>query len=842
MTNNLNRFTNLFDGSAVKERLLGLGATLNGLLKVKLGRPFLKVLLLLPPVVGVRRNLSLVKVLITYLAHLYRLQRTGGLRFLVIYLKSCFVLLQQSIGGQRLSDTGPLGARVSRSRSGGIPRIIPVLHRERIRNGETTVIKLWLSLFSVFRVVEIPGKVKTLTITSPFTGRFSLIDEFSDFVGVFWKGLREGVGMMGGPIIDALRGKGIMTFLPTLKAVPELLSKSSPVVSDAAFEMRISSTSPLAILLTARVWDSIMETTELGEAFKSWCRITGNRWITNIIETFAKGPPDPRGVILKRKDGTLVGYDTYTELHSKNKKGKRERYLKGVSNIAWRRILGKLGTKLEAAGKVRVFAMVDCFTQWIMRPLHDAIFRLLKTIPQDGTHDQEKPLVRLLERRRELIRKNIRPGDKHPSRMRLEMKHFSMYSYDLTAATDRLPVAFQTVLLAPFLGSWLSQMWQTILVGREYWLFPSGKDRSAKEEPTPCRYAVGQPMGALSSWAMLALTHHCIVQWAWYRVCIRDGKRWSWYREYAVLGDDIVLLGSQVAGAYRDLLHTLGVEVNFSKSLISKKGIAVEFAKRTFYKGMNVSAVSLKECLVAKRNISAGLDLCRKYNLTLGAYCKFLGYGYKSLGSLTKRLWSLPPRLRNYIVAFTGPGMPSFRDLVSWLTQKSILSSYLKTEGAMDSLWDSFVQCEKERLLAHLERVETLYARANIATAQYREGGKLIIRGVVYEGFPYHPGIRGVEPEVLDLLNSVVYRSFFVEGITRLHEIRDQVMEIGGDREVDIVALWNLVDELDDSSSLIPGLANVTTARDENKLGAGLELVNRWVRYSRPFRSTTKRV
>jgi hypothetical protein len=27
------------------------------------------------------------------------------------------------------------------------------------------------------------------------------------------------------------------------------------------------------------------------------------------------------------------------------------------------------------------------------------------------------------------------------------------------------------------------------------------------------RYAVGQPMGALSSWAMLAITHHMIMQY-----------------------------------------------------------------------------------------------------------------------------------------------------------------------------------------------------------------------------------------------------------------------------------------------------------------------------------------
>jgi hypothetical protein len=32
--------------------------------------------------------------------------------------------------------------------------------------------------------------------------------------------------------------------------------------------------------------------------------------------------------------------------------------------------LGRLGIKKEAAGKVRVFAMVDPFTNWLLRPLH----------------------------------------------------------------------------------------------------------------------------------------------------------------------------------------------------------------------------------------------------------------------------------------------------------------------------------------------------------------------------------------------------------------------------------------------------------------------------------------
>lgn len=54
--------------------------------------------------------------------------------------------------------------------------------------------------------------------------------------------------------------------------------------------------------------------------------------------------------------------------------------------------LGKLGTKVEAAGKIRVFAMVDPVTQWVLDPLHKGLFRVLGRIPMDGTFNQLKPL------------------------------------------------------------------------------------------------------------------------------------------------------------------------------------------------------------------------------------------------------------------------------------------------------------------------------------------------------------------------------------------------------------------------------------------------------------------
>jgi len=138
--------------------------------------------------------------------------------------------------------------------------------------------------------------------------------------------------------------------------------------------------------------------------------------------------------------------------------------------------LGKLATLFEARGKVRVVAITDWWTQVLLKPLHSAIFDILKTIPQDGTFDQLGPVHRLMA----FVRASGAP----------------VYSYDLSAATDRLPIQFQVQVLDALGVSW-SRHWSSLLVGRSWYL---------KNEPI--KYAVGQPMGALSSWAMLAISHH----------------------------------------------------------------------------------------------------------------------------------------------------------------------------------------------------------------------------------------------------------------------------------------------------------------------------------------------
>lgn len=202
--------------------------------------------------------------------------------------------------------------------------------------------------------------------------------------------------------------------------------------------------------------------------------------------------------------------------------------------------LGRLAKLFEGAGKVRVIAITDWWTQCLLLPLHSAIFALLKGIDQDGTHDQIRPLKLLSE---------IARG--RPS-----------YSFDLSAATDRLPIDLQVQVLKLFGVRW-ANAWAVLLTWRGWHLGSK-----------VIKYTVGQPMGAYSSWAMLALTHHVIVQLAAYRAGHRE-----WFVFYALLGDDIVIRDTLVANNYRSLMATLGVPINMSKSLVSMKG-CIEFAKR----------------------------------------------------------------------------------------------------------------------------------------------------------------------------------------------------------------------------------------------------------------------
>jgi hypothetical protein len=139
--NKMSNINILKKSSKLYARLLNTLKNVNGMIHRNMGRPMVNILLKVSTLGGYKLNQSLVKIIIVYLRFCHNLIKTGGPRLLVIYLKACFVLTQQSIGGHKARDSFPLGCGVARSR-GGLPRLIPSLHRERIRNGDKSVIKL----------------------------------------------------------------------------------------------------------------------------------------------------------------------------------------------------------------------------------------------------------------------------------------------------------------------------------------------------------------------------------------------------------------------------------------------------------------------------------------------------------------------------------------------------------------------------------------------------------------------------------------------------------------------------------------------------------------------------
>jgi hypothetical protein len=326
-------------------------------------------------------------------------------------------------------------------------------------------------------------------------------------------------------------------------------------------------------------------------------------------------------------------------------------------------ICGRLALLPEAAGKVRVVALADCWTQWALYPLHKWLFSILKEIPQDGTFDQLKPVERLLKRvnSRQII-----------------------YSYDLSSATDRIPIKIQQILLACIFGEKFARTWAALLVGRPY-VIPKKIAREQNVGTRFLRYAVGQPMGAYSSWGMLALIHHAMVQYSAQRAGFK-----GWFTLYAVLGDDIVIADSGVAKKYRALCRLLGVEIGLAKSLVSS-GKTLEFAKRFFFEGSDLSGMPTKFWAAAQSQSGVACALAAWYpSGTLGNFVRALGGGFRVASKVGTTRWDkLSKRVLSLCVSLTNPVMGArlaFKTWPEWLWSKSADTSRPMDETSLTQL------------------------------------------------------------------------------------------------------------------------------------------------------------
>jgi len=110
--------------------------------------------------------------------------------------------------------------------------------------------------------------------------------------------------------------------------------------------------------------------------------------------------------------------------------------------------------------------MVDYQSQFVLKPIHEGILKLLSTIPNDRTFTQD------------------------PSHDWIDNNE-NFYSLDLSAATDRFPIKLQKKLLSYIYNdSYFANNWANLLSNRDFF---------SNETNSLIRYSVGQPMGAYSS-------------------------------------------------------------------------------------------------------------------------------------------------------------------------------------------------------------------------------------------------------------------------------------------------------------------------------------------------------
>lgn len=476
-----------------------------------------------------------------FVNHVLALKRAHGIPFTIKWLKGCHTAICKVLGQNKLLSLRQLTEDIPLPRLlNGLPAFIPFHDRKRIRAGNVPTIRFYLGLFNLYRVLKAPGELKLGTITGAWTGDPAGMRELLR-VARSWNPflinakIAEKANLVRPGMVPDM-------FIRSRSASPSNSVSMYGILTDANLIMNSHLREPLLKYLSLLGADKFRF--ELDFALELSER---------IIELNKKGPF--KGLV----SGLTIlppslAFKTSILAHGMPFGG-------GLSQFA---------IKEEPAGKIRLFALVDNITQSIFRPLHDRLFDLLRVIPTDGTFDQEAAIRRAQD-------KAVKAG--------------KAFSFDLSSATDRLPVLLSMYILRCFIGKDLSILWRSLLTNRTFG-FNSKVAKSLKVEDIGYKYRVGQPMGALTSWAMLAITHHWIVQVASHNVYPRN---LHWFMEYEILGDDIVIFDSLVADEYRRILSILGCDINLNKSIISPNRPVFEFAKRVSWGWLNVSGISLNQ-------------------------------------------------------------------------------------------------------------------------------------------------------------------------------------------------------------------------------------------------------
>jgi hypothetical protein len=255
------------------------------------------------------------------------------------------------------------------------------------------------------------------------------------------------------------------------------------------------------------------------------------------------------------------------------------------------------------------------------------------------------------------------------------------------------------------------------------------------------------------------------------------------------------------------------------------------------------------EYWAAKGNLPASLQLATKYGLTLSQYLTVMGYGYKSKGSLTARLVSLPKRLRNYVVSYYSPAGPGFKGLKEFFALRSVNSSYKINEVKTAALVQSFFKTEIENLIKKIDALDPLIKEIKtlVTVARDREHYGTKPRGpdrqIIFRDLDYNLDSHGwtVVGSVVDSIKETVYREAFWDSIIRVRDLRNQLEELNIaslDWE-QFESLLEICREVDTELGSLPLPRDLYARRAEMpNLKLEFNWTKLWERYSTHFRTT----
>jgi len=380
-------------------------------------------------------------------------------------------------------------------------------------------------------------------------------------------------------------------------------------------------------------------------------------------------------------------------------------------------ITGRLGFIAEPAGKTRVFAIADYWSQTSLKVIQNSLYNTLKAISTDCTADQDKGFKSLL----------------------LDSTGKCTYCFDLTSASDRIPASTQVHRLKLMGGNNLAEAWFQVMTDRDFLIKATGKS---------VRWSVGQPLGLLSSFPSFSLWHHDIVQFAYYRCRKRKNQLSSlkFFKDYRILGDDLVIFDKEVADEYQYLIKDVyGISINMSKSVIGdSKNSQIEFTKRFALKGKEYS--SIKHNILTKDSMQSMLDLVDILYLREFVSSDTGRYGlYPFLSSKEQTIFSFMVWVRSDCEApfegLTPPCLIPREDFNNLLKTKRVQNLMEKT-----SLIDKYL-LEAKPLSEYYQKASVPYNEKALGL----KGRKKSKKGLKMSPLELHPLVWAINQTGLDL-------------------------------------------------------------------------------------------